>query len=269
MASKMEDMKKLFADMFKKHEETVLSIISANTKINSDNLVKISNEIKELNRKLNEIQHEVRNEIADLKQSLEFSENMCEEKIQNIEDKVRYHAERMEALEVSQNQLLTSNDSDFQLKMKDKLREIEDRSRRNNLRVDGVRETESESWDECEEKVLEVFEKRLGVNGVIVERAHRVNRRKRTTDTVGRPKTIVLKLLNYKDKVEILKRSKKQKNTGIYINEDYSEATMQIRKQLKGEMKEIREKGKYCIIKYDKLFTRDFRPRGPVTQNIN
>ena len=42
--------------------------------------------------------------------------------------------------------------------MKEKLREMEDRSRRNNLRIDGVNEPENESWKDTEQKTLEIFE---------------------------------------------------------------------------------------------------------------
>ena len=34
-----------------------------------------------------------------------------------------------------------------------KLRDLEDRSRRNNLRVDGIPETPGETWKDCEEKL--------------------------------------------------------------------------------------------------------------------
>ena len=37
-----------------------------------------------------------------------------------------------------------------------KLIELEDRSRRNNLQIDGIVEDQNESWQECEQKVLEV-----------------------------------------------------------------------------------------------------------------
>ena len=68
-----------------------------------------------------------------------------------------------------------------------------------------------------------------------------------------------MKLLSYKDKQRILISSKKLKNTGIYINEDFSLETTNIRKMLKVKMFEEREKGKYAIIKYDRLYVDTFR----------
>ena len=43
-----------------------------------------------------------------------------------------------------------------------KLVELEDRSRRNNLRIDGLGETPNETWKTCEEKVQEVLKNDLG-----------------------------------------------------------------------------------------------------------
>ena len=56
---------------------------------------------------------------------------------------------------------------------KSKLRQLEDRQRRNNLRIDGLDENENESWDDTDAKVTEMFEHCLGVTGFIIERAHR------------------------------------------------------------------------------------------------
>ena len=37
-----------------------------------------------------------------------------------------------------------------------KLIELEDRSRRNNLRMDGIEETPNETWEDCEIKIKEL-----------------------------------------------------------------------------------------------------------------
>ena len=90
-----------------------------------------------------------------------------------------------------------------------KLVEIEDRSRRNNIRIDGIPESYKESWDDCEKKVQDVFTNRLGIENVEIERAHRVaGVMKEGTEENNdrrRPRTIVLKLLSYKDKVKIFR----------------------------------------------------------------
>ena len=58
--------------------------------------------------------------------------------------------------------------------LRNKLRELEDRSRRNNIRIEGVNENENETWDDTTNKVEEIIKNRLGITkDVIIERAQR------------------------------------------------------------------------------------------------
>ena len=57
--------------------------------------------------------------------------------------------------------------------LKNKLRILEDRSRRNNIRVKGIPGSEHEEWDVTEEKLKK---DELDIENVITEREHRVKR---------------------------------------------------------------------------------------------
>ena len=134
---------------------------------------------------------------------------------------------------------------------------MEDRPRRNNLRIDGIAESNHESWDECKEKVQSVLTNKLGLKDVVIERAHRVAAGRKARGDV--PRTVVFKLLNFQDKVEIMKNCKNLKNTGIYINEDFCKETNELRKKLWEDVKKLRLDGKYAVIQYNKIVTGDFR----------
>ena len=82
-----------------------------------------------------------------------------------------------------------------------------------------------------------------------------------TGNQLNKPKTIIIKLLSYKDKETIIKNLKKLMESGVFINEDFSDETMKIRSGLRTEMKEIREQGKFCVIIYDRLFIRTFKDK--------
>ena len=69
----------------------------------------------------------------------------------------------------------------------------------------------------------------------------------------------MFKLLNWKDKVEILKASKKLQGSGLFFNEDFSDATMKIRNEKMKEVRANREKGLYSVLVYDKVIARHFR----------
>ena len=56
--------------------------------------------------------------------------------------------------------------------------DLEDRSRRINLRIYELTETNDKSLEKCEEHVEQVFNEKLGLTNIRVERAHCVKRRK-------------------------------------------------------------------------------------------
>ena len=94
--------------------------------------------------------HRLKNEIIDLGKSLEFAQN-------NLEDN---------------------------------LTELEDRSCQNNVRIDEIKDTKEEKWNDSEEKVQDVCtETGIGC----------YNRDSNT----NRPQTIVLNLLQFKNKTKI------------------------------------------------------------------
>jgi hypothetical protein len=140
---------------------------------------------------------------------------------------------------------------------KDKIAELEDRSRRNNLRFDGFEEKVEESWKDSEQKVKVFLKEKLGItNNIQIERAHRTGRKHEPGQKKRR--TIVVKFLNFKDKETILEEYKRLKlwNERLYINEDYSERTTEKRKLLFSQAKELRAAGKYAKVIYNKLITR-------------
>ena len=94
----------------------------------------------------------------------------------------------------------------------------------------------------------------MDADGINIERAHRTGKKKENKDRV-----IVAKFLNYKDKEMIMKSSKKLKNTGIYINEDFAEETLKKRAELYPLLKKYRSEGKFAILKVDQIVVREMR----------
>ena len=86
------------------------------------------------------------------------------------------------------------------MKVKDKLRDLKDRSSRDNLHFNGVREYEIESWNDTEEVLKDFLFEHLGLRNIQIERAHRTGERKQDTSW-----TIVTKFSSYKTKELILK----------------------------------------------------------------
>ena len=99
--------------------------------------------------------------------------------------------------------------------IRNKLTELEDRSRRNNIRIDGIFEEPGETWEECGRKVNRLLSEELDINHVVIECAHRVKAYSCEKKNIKklRSRTIVCKLLSFAEKARILKNSHRLKGT--------------------------------------------------------
>ena len=77
----------------------------------------------------------------------------------------------------------------------------------------------------------------------------------------GKPRTIVAKRLDYKEKEEIIRRSYMLKDTGYYTRDDFSKETIPVRSKLRKEVQKLRQNGKYAILKYDNILSGEFRKK--------
>ena len=228
----LESIKEMMEAMFANQEKNILALISANHTIVTDRLNKL--EVKMTK------QHEELKTITDDVNHLKENVNHTDGIIRKLEEKII---------------TLKKNLTDVEKASKEKQREMEDRSRRNNLRIDGIKENDKESWHECEKKVQDIIAKKLGIKtNIIIERAHRTGKKDER-----KPRCIVFKLLNYKDKELILNNASRLKNTGIFVNEDFSKETLEKRKKLWVDVKKERANGKFATIIYDKLIVKEFK----------
>ena len=222
-------IKSIFTEELQQEEKNI-NIISGNFEITMK-------EIKDLKA-----------EVSDLKDSLEFTENVIEKKVGKLETE-------LDDLEGKVQEIW-----DYQMNLdyiQHKLVELEDRSRRNNLRIDGIEEEEGETWKISEAKATKVFKEKLGIDkNIMIKRAHRTKRNYKDKDK-KRPKTIVLRLANFKDKSIIMKNINKLKGSDVHINEDFSRQTTELKKKLLDEVKQLHSEGKFAYLNYRSVITRD------------
>ena len=134
-----------------------------------------------------------------------------------------------------------------------KLIELEDRSRRNHLRIYGIIENTNEPWDDCEKKVREVLRAKLSIkDNIEFDLCHRMRKRRGSC-----PRTIICRFLRFKDKRKILQNAKKLKNTGIDIYEDFCKDTLELRKCLWEKVLNYRFQGKFAYLNYRSVVPRD------------
>ncbi|XP_065677412.1 uncharacterized protein LOC124808589 [Hydra vulgaris] len=179
-------------------------------------------------------------EVEEIKVSLNFHEELIENKIKTALD--TFIKNKPTHNEIHNNNIELK-------KINSKLREIDDRSRRKNLRVEGVKEDDNESWLESEIKVKKIFDEYLGIKDVAGK------------EDIKKHRTIVVKLLDFKDEEAILRNSSKLKGKNIFINEDFCAETNRLRKDLREKMKIEGQSGKFAYISNDKLIVREWNAK--------
>ena len=172
---------------------------------------------------------EVRKENEELRKSLDFAHAKIEEtksiveqqknKIKELEGKV------CEAGEMSG--------------ISERVRIMEDFSKRNNIIIDGIPEQAQENSEKLQVAVTKLFSEKLGMPNVQIERCHRIG--KESSDQ--KPRRTLLALSKFEDRQKCLKSSFKLKGSDIYVNEDVSRATAEIRRTRNPELLEKRRRG--------------------------
>lgn len=218
METIMDTIKSTFELMFKEHEENIKNIISKYRKEESEKL------------------DTLRKEVNDIKVSLEFTQATLKDELAAIKNENESLKNELE-------------------RIKDRVISQEDRSRRNNLRFDGIAEVVDETWEKTEALVQDFLKTKLEVNNVeniVIERAHRVSKK-----VQGKPRTIVVKFFNFKDKSNILSKCKKLKDLPFSVYEDFSRETAEIRKTLWKEVLRNRAENKISYLSYKTVVCKD------------
>ena len=169
--------------MFKEQQNALINIVSQTATPLQTSLDKLTMEIKDSNDRLNSIMKET----DDLKLSIEAYQNITDDKLKDTEisiDKIKETFKR-EIEKLKKDNDDTSN----------KLRILEDCSRRDNLCFDCIEEWEEKSWADAEQNLKDTLREILGIQNVKIERAHRVGDKKRAPC-----RTILAKLSSFKIK---------------------------------------------------------------------
>lgn len=135
--------------------------------------------------------------------------------------------------------------------LENKLDDLENRSRRQNLVIHGLEEDENENWETTREKVKKLLQTRLEIQieDNIIQRAHRTGKK-----IPGKSRPIVCKFLCDIKKEETLRASKKLRGSSLFISQDYPYTVRNERRKLQNYMHEARVNGKYAYLSFRYLF---------------
>ena len=144
----------------------------------------------------------------------------------------------------------------------DKMESLENQKHRNNITINGILEEPNETWDDIERKVKMALESKLNLPlHVETKRAHctgKGNCRSSDDNSSAKcPRTIIYRLVSWKQKDPILKAARIEKLEGMFVNEDLAAETLQRCKDQLSKLKQAKQARKIAYFILDKLVIKD------------
>ncbi|CAG4984917.1 unnamed protein product [Colias eurytheme] len=138
-------------------------------------------------------------------------------------------------------------------KLEKKVESLEREKKSNNIIIHGLAEKEQSTLDAMK-YIKKCFLDELGITieNYEINKIFRIG----TKNKNGKPRPMLLSLISGWKKNEIMRNKKKLKE--LYITEDYSKETLEIRKSLQPQLMQERQKGNLAYIKYDKLIVKEY-----------
>lgn len=189
--------------------------------------------------------------VSSLTASLEFSQREIDELKNAMKDNDKEKSEYRKTIDT-----LTHHTESLQQQIKsieERVNQQEDFSRRNNIRISGVAEPNSEeTFEQTAVMVSSLLADKLELPGVGLERAHRVGQRRD-----GRPRPIVARFSRYCDREAAMRNARKLRGTNIYFNDDLCAASQSVKNAQMPQLKQARAEGKIAYFRHTKLIVKD------------
>ena len=205
--------------------------------------------IEDENKDLKKAAENAKEELQELKPSVA---NLCTQQAQDSEEvrKLRKEMEQIKCRNIK----------------------LEAYTRRENIKIFNLNETEGETPRETEYLVRNMMEEKLGIiredmNEIRFERVHRLTTR-HNRQTPTKPRPIIAKFSFYQDKEYVMSKVKNLKGTGIGTSHDYPKEIDVIHEKLYPVLKKAKQEKQSVFFKVDKLIINGQLYRGAKTEKL-
>ncbi len=197
----------------------------------------------------------IRQEISELRTSVNNSKQTAEDALNKAEEcETNFNGLRDNfiTLDLKFKKLEAENKS-----LREQMYKTEAQERRNNLIIDGCKQNDGETKQDCINKVYGILSDKLkieNVHEIKIERCHRLQMGK-----PQQPKPIIFKLLYYSDRERIwnsrrnLKETNASSDEKIFLSEDFPNEIKKRRRFLEPIRRKAQEQHMKAFLTYDKL----------------
>ena len=135
--------------MFTKHEKLVLFLLSEKQALLKQRIDQLYGNFTS-----------VKTDVEERKESLSFTQNDIEQRFSKINEKVQSLEKELSSKKEDVG-LIQTTEPKWALEICRKLVDLEDRSKRNNLQILGIKDDPRESCEECKNKMYDLLEEKL------------------------------------------------------------------------------------------------------------
>ena len=189
-------------------------------------------------------QKELRNDLESFKTDICKTVEFQGQEISDIKSQSKQLSTRVDNVTTSVNNAWGSINTtqNHVAEIWDGMNKMERQSRRNNIRFIGVSESAGEN---IEEIVDNIFKTKFDRQDIEIERAHRDGKRKQMRgEDAARPRHIIVKLLRYKDKVDIMKKRREAlKDESYHVVEDLRKVDLEMKQSWSEKVRALYQKG--------------------------
>lgn len=195
------------------------------------------------------IQEDIKKQLGEMRSDINLKMEETVKKIEVVSQRLGEAEQRVgevETFSIEVNETLIQMQR-TQLELKSKLTELEGHSRRNNIRIYGIKEgAEGTSMIRFVENLIQTeLGEGTGPNGLGIERAHRALGPKPADNAP--PRSTIVKFLKYSTKEQIISAAWKKPITvngnRVFFDHDYATAVMEKRREYLPIKKVLKEKG--------------------------
>lgn len=186
-------------------------------------------------------------EVREKQNSADASFKQLETRLSTIEGKLSDVGETRKTVQALENEVCNLHSQMRSLTIK--FDNLENRSRKNNLIVRGIKEVEHETEHTLLNNINEnIFQGILGAKAETIERMHRLGMKQ-----TNRDRPVIITFKDHKEKAAIMKNCHKLKGSKISVSDDYSKRLLEIPKNLLDSAAEEKKQGAKIKLLYDKL----------------
>ena len=221
----------------------------------NDSINRLHQDIKEI-KKENELRS------CDLQRSLEFSQQEIDELKKELNSFKKENGKLKAEVDFYNDKIrkMTSKHEE----MENKIDQIDDRQRRNNLILTGVDEGQNENHEQCQSKVTNILKDKFDIPNPDLNAAYRIGKTYN-----NKPRDILIKFHSSNQRDTVFRKKKILKGQQLFLNEDYCKNTSDIRKSLLAKVQEARNNGLYAYINYREIITRPLKSSSKRNSNLN